>query len=380
MKKSLLALAVLGAFAGSAVAQSSVTLYGIADANFTSQKGGTNTRNAIDSGGLNGNRWGLRGTEDLGGGLKANFVLESGFTLDNGLGGQSTQTNAAVPATSTSPAIPAVSQARLFGRAAWVGVSGGFGEVRIGRHLTPIGSTIDSVSGGLGTRGADVMPVARTIGGTNGRNLDAYRTDNSVNYITPNLGGLTAHLQYSTQVNGAENVGLNKEVGQHYGVNVMYKGGPVAAGVAYLAVTDAVAQTLPSLAGAGKQKVNSLFAFGSFDARFAKFTLAYNQDDFSDLGNVKDPTTIGIGADVPLGPVVLSAAYAKVKDSKGVSGGASDDADIYTVQAVYDLSKRTALYAFYTGVKNDAGADLGYNSPALGKRSSLLQFGVRHRF
>jgi len=358
MKKSLLALAVLGAFAGSAVAQSSVTLYGIADANFTSQKG-NGTRNAIDSGGLNGSRWGLRGTEDMGGGLKANFLLESGFNIDTGLSGQG---------------------GRLFGRSAWVGLSGGFGEARIGRHLTPIGAAIDTLSGGLGTKSADIFAVARTIGGTAGSPLDAYRTDNSVNYITPNLFGLTAHLQYSTQVNGAENLNLNKKVGEHYGVNVMYSGGPFAAGVAYLQVTDAVAQTLPSVVGSGKQGVKSLFAFGSFNAGFAKITAAYNEDDYSDLGFAKKPTTYAVGVDVPLGPVVLSGGYGRVKDSKGISGGLSDNADIYTVQVVYNLSKRTALYTFGTGVSNKAGANLGFNNPTNDNTSNQIQVGLRHRF
>ncbi len=350
MKKSLLALAVLGAFAGSTVAQSSVTLYGVADANFTSQKGGANTLNSIGSGGLQGSRWGMRGTEDLGGGLKANFALESGFNIDGGTSAQG---------------------GRLFGRAAWVGVGGGFGEFRIGRHLTPIGIATDE-TGPMSTKSADIMAVAKTLGADG-----AYRTDNSINYLTPKLGGLTAHLQYSTQVNGAEVAGLNKNVGQHMGLSVIYTGGPVVAGLAYLEIKDTVAQTLPSLAGAGNQKAKGLFVFGGFDFKVAAIKVAYNKDD---LGLAKDPTTIGVSVEAPLGPISLSAAFGQAKDTKGISGGASDDANIYTVQAVYNLSKRTALYAFYTGVDNDANANLGFNSPAVDKRSTQLQLGLRHRF
>ncbi len=350
MKKSLLALAVLGAFAGAASAQSSVTLYGVADANFTSQKGGSNTLSSMGSGGLQGSRWGMRGTEDLGGGLKANFALESGYAIDTG---------------------SSLQGGRLFGRAAWVGVSGGFGEVRLGRHLTPIGIMTDE-TGPMSTKPGDIMTVAGTLGANS-----AYRTDNSLNYMTPNLGGLTAHLQYSTQVNGSEVAGLNKNVGQHMGLSVMYKGGPIVAGLGYLEIKDTVAEVPPSLVGQGNQKATGLFVFGGYDFGVAAVKLAYNKDD---LKLAKDPTTVGVSVDAPLGPVVLSAAFAMVKDSKGSDAGPSDDANIYTIQAVYSLSKRTALYAFYTGVDNDAGANLGFNSPALDKRSSQIQLGLRHRF
>ena len=88
----------------SAQAQSAVTLYGVVDANYSRMKGGTNTRNGIDSSGLQGSRWGMRGSEDLGNGLKANFVLESGYSTDTGISGQGN---------------------RLFGRNAWVGLGGG---------------------------------------------------------------------------------------------------------------------------------------------------------------------------------------------------------------------------------------------------------------
>ena len=97
MKKSLLALAALGAFAGTAQAQSSVTLYGVVDANIeyvsnmSSTAAGTagfpgrgENKFGVTSGGLSGSRWGLRGVEDLGGGMKALFVLESGFGVDDG--------------------------------------------------------------------------------------------------------------------------------------------------------------------------------------------------------------------------------------------------------------------------------------------------------
>jgi predicted porin len=126
MKKSLVALAALAAV-GAASAQSTVTLYGVADVWLGSQKVETRPngnvaftgvrQNLLNSGGYNGSRFGFRGTEDLGGGLKANFVLEQGITVDDGK-------------------MADTKDFRQFNRQAYVGFSGGFGEVRLGRQYT----------------------------------------------------------------------------------------------------------------------------------------------------------------------------------------------------------------------------------------------------
>ncbi len=118
MKKTLVAIAALAAF-GAASAQSSVTLYGRIDASIGSVKttaGGVTIADPgvqIRSGAHTGSRWGLKGSEDLGGGLKANFVLEQGFNIDSGTFADAT---------------------RQFSRQAFVGLSGGFGSLNIGRQ------------------------------------------------------------------------------------------------------------------------------------------------------------------------------------------------------------------------------------------------------
>jgi predicted porin len=323
-----------------AQAQSTVTLFGVVDANFSRQKGGANTRTGIDSSGLQGNRWGMRGSEDLGGGIKANFVLESGFSPDTGTSGQG---------------------GRLFGRNAWVGLGGGFGEVRLGRQWTPLGGLTDE----FGTKDSDILVVAGTLGAG-----AVFRSDNAATYITPNLGGFTGQLQYATQYNGTEVGGADKNFRQQYGLSGFYKGGPVQAGVAYIEIKD-------NDAAPGNQKAKGLLAYGAFDLGFGIIKAAYNKDD---KGLDKDPVTIGVSFHVPIGALNLAAGYGKAKDTKGSAAGPSDDADIFTVQAVYDLSKRTALYAFFTQVSNDANAQLGYNGPAVDKSSNLFQIGMRHRF
>jgi predicted porin len=348
MKKSLLALAVLGAFAGSAVAQSSVTLYGVADANFTSQKGynaaGASQRlNAIGSGGLQGSRWGLRGTEDLGGGARATFTLESGYSIDTGNSGQGN---------------------RLFGRHAWVGVgSASIGDIRLGRTLTPIGVATDEL-GPMATKSADIMAVAGTLGAVN-----AYRTDNAITYVSPNWGGFSTQLQYSLAQDGAEQNKPNEKVGRHFGLNAMYKAGPFLIGGAYLNIEDTAVT-------AGKQKATGALLFGGYNLGFMALKLAVNQDDFK---GAEKPTTIAGSIEVPLGPVMLSGAFGLAKDNTGAAS-VDDDAKIYTVQAVYDLSKRTSLYTFYTGVDNDKASLRGFNGPRSDKRSDQLQIGLRHRF
>ena len=132
MKKSLLALVALGAFAGAAHAQSSVTLYGIIDEGFifnNNAKGGH--LYGLSSGVMQGSRFGLRGTEDLGGGLKAIFVLENGFDVNSGRLGQG---------------------GLMFGRQAYVGLSSQFGTVTLGRQY-------DSVVDYVGPLPSDVQKI-----------------------------------------------------------------------------------------------------------------------------------------------------------------------------------------------------------------------------
>jgi predicted porin len=188
MKKSLIALAVLAA-AGAAQAQSTVTLYGLADIWVGSVKetttiGGVSTSartTKVDSGGFNTSRFGLKGSEDLGGGLKANFQLEQGFNMDNGTS-QVTGT--------------------AFNRQAWVGLSGGFGEVQLGRVWT---SYDDIRSSANDTFNANIASSFSTWVGYNDR------TSNGIKYLTPSFGGISGSVTYAlgedknTSTNGKDN-------------------------------------------------------------------------------------------------------------------------------------------------------------------------------
>ncbi|KAF1036271.1 MAG: Outer membrane porin protein 32 [Herbaspirillum frisingense] len=207
MRKSLLALAVLGAFAGVAHAQSSVTIYGIIDASlsYNSKVATTGTGNGnrmgVDSGAIKGSRIGFKGSEDLGGGLKALFNLENGFNLDTGAAAQN---------------------GNLWGRTATVGLSGNFGAVLLGRQkdFTDDIAAFTSVNdfGGM------VSQVhARDLDRTNGE-----RVNNSIRYNTPNINGF-----YGSAIYGfGEQAGANT-AGQSFGLGGAYSNGPFNVGLSY---------------------------------------------------------------------------------------------------------------------------------------------------
>jgi len=167
MKKSLIALAVL-ASTGAAMAQSSVALYGIIDVNLQSTKTtGDVRKNLLESGGVNGSRWGLKGEEDLGGGLKTVFKLESGFSVDTGAG----------------------SSSGLFNRTSYVGLAGSFGEVRFGNVRT----AYDDVSIVTDPLWDSLLAPAYSVWHQNYKATPG----NSIYYVTPNLSGVTVAASYA---------------------------------------------------------------------------------------------------------------------------------------------------------------------------------------
>jgi predicted porin len=172
MKKSLLALAVLSAVAGVASAQSSVTLYGLVDigvGRLDPKQSGVASTTGVVSGIQSGSRVGLRGSEDLGGGLKAIFNLEHGFSADDGTQGQG----------------------RMWGRWAWAGVEGGFGQVRLGRQWAAgfeLFGAVDPWGTGFNDAGSQSVFAS----------ANAIRVNNAIVYRSPIVGGFGAVVGYST--------------------------------------------------------------------------------------------------------------------------------------------------------------------------------------
>jgi predicted porin len=322
MKKTLIALAALGAF-GVASAQSSVTLYGAADVwvGQTKDKITDTTLKQMGSGGYNGSRWGLRGAEDLGGGLAGVFQLEQGFNIDNASFQSGT---------------------RQFSRQAFVGLRGGFGEVRFGRQY----SALDEVRGGFsGAFDTAFSATGNVWGNTDGEDYAA-RFDNAVSYRIPAMGGLTAAVVISA--------GEGTDANKHQSFNVRYGAGPLAVALAYQRENEKAAQDKWTFLGA------------SYTLGAATLKASYQDQAASSV----DSKEYQLGVDVAMGAGGIGFSYANAKtdaagpDAKGTGFGAT---------AYYDLSKRTRLYA---GVNAN-------NAKLSGTKyvdKNLIAAGVRHWF
>lgn len=342
MKKSLLALAVLASIAGVASAQSSVTIYGVVDAGVTHERGGSaGNVTKLSTGVQSGNRLGFKGTEDLGAGLKANFQLENGFDLDTGAQRQG---------------------GRLFGRQAWVGLSGAFGAVNLGRQNNPLFVSLDTIDPfGTGLSGSS----------TNLMNPGQVRVDNSVTYSSPTVSGFGATALYGA----GENASGNK-VNAKAGAALNYANGPVVATLAWDKVNanpadaTSVASELVLLGGT--------WNFGPVTAH-----AAYETEEFNGgaAGKYRD---IMVGVSMPVGAGNIMASYIDKNDrtTAGNKGGTQ-----IAVGYTYSLSKRTNLYTSYARIDNDAAgknfvgdASSGGSAPKAGQNSSALAVGMRHKF
>lgn len=358
MKKSLIALAVLGSVAGVAQAQSTVTLYGLADVWVGSTKatvtsGGVSTSartTRVDGAGFNTSRFGLKGSEDLGGGLKANFQLEQGYNSDTGT----------VGATGFA-----------FNRQAWVGLSGGFGEVQVGRVWT---SYDDIRSSANDTFNANIASSFSTWIGYNDR------TNNGIKYLTPSFGGISGSVTYAlgedknTSTNGKDNNLLS--------VGVQYAGGPVFVGFAHQTEKSGTttklgaAGTLGGLIPDGTKVAYNLLN-GSYDLGVVKLLAGFNQ------AKATEPATPGFlkasefffGVEAPLSSALSVAggvSQSKIKDDTGPQLKGTG----FSIAAKYALSKRTFTYAALTQTKFKDNTGATSDSA----KSQLLAVGVNHSF
>lgn len=330
MKKSLLALAALTAFAGVASAQSSVTLFGIVDLGVRTVDNDNGSRTSMISDGLASNRIGFRGVEDLGGGLKAGFWIEGGMTPQNGTaGGQTWQ------------------------RRSTVSLMGGFGEIRIGRDYTPT----FWIHGGFdpfGTNGAG--NAANIFASDAGSGANTFvRANNTIGYWLPAMGGLYGQVQFAMDQSGA----TAADVG-YMGARFGYAAGPFNVAVAY-----------------GKTKTATeleTIGFGaSYNMGFMTLMGYYVQ---ADAGSNTAKNYL-IGATMPLGAGTLKASYSIADDYR--------EANQLALGYVYDLSKRTALYTHFAIIDNDPGSSFAVGGgkarlPETGFKSTAYEFGVRHSF
>lgn len=364
MKKSLISLAVLALAANAAMAQSSVTIYGIVDAGVVSEHGGKNGAvNKVGSGVGSYSRIGFKGTEDLGNGLSAVFVLESGFRVDDG-----TQD------TSGS----------LFQRQAYAGlVSKDWGALTLGRQYTPLYNTIAAVADpfavGYAGTAKNLLPVAGSL----------TRTSNTVQYVSPSFAGVTGEVAYAAGEAADDN-----EAGRQMGAAAQYKNGPLTARLAYnnrdnRVVTNNIATGVSDHGRntilAANYDFTVVKAFASFGVNKGNNSSPYNTAAAYVTSTAANPAPTGstdsrdylIGATIPAGNGSVMTSIIHKDDRTRFNR----DANQYAVGYSYNLSKRTSAYVAYARIdnKNGAGYTVGNNTDP-GTGDSAYNIGLRHSF
>jgi predicted porin len=342
MKKSLITLAVLAA-AGAASAQSSVTLYGRVDAGLVSAKDEVGfksgevrndgvTRTKLDSNVLNNSLWGIKGSEDLGNGLKANFVLESGMSLDDGSAADATKS---------------------FNRKATVGLSGNFGTVELGRNYT----AYDSLRGATNNTADTNMSVTGDVfkaGLSSATDTKDYasRVNHSVRFDSNVYSGFSGSASYAFGENKEATAGAKST--DNLALHVKYANGPLLVGYAH--------QT--EMAATGADTKYNLFA-GSYDFGVAKLNAGYNTGKRA----ASEDKEYQVGVSAPFGATTVYFGYANAKNET-LAGALVEQRTGFDLAATYALSKRTTAYA---GYKTYKVKDEDLKATAVG-------VGVRHVF
>ena len=384
MKKlTLVAGAVLALVSTtSALAQSTVTLYGIVDAALiytTKQTTTGGAKTEIGAGQLATSRWGMRGTEDLGGGLKANFVLEGTLINDTGATGLGFGGNTTVAGVVVGN--PGGSSNSLFDRAATVGLSGGFGAITLGRQnilgvdsigmADPIGLSQPGINPNVAFSALNSGALYSTFGTNDGG--AALRQNNSIRYVTPVMSGFGGALMYGFGEKVAEttNPTGNSSANSYAGISGFFTDGTSGVALAYAKLNNRADNSKLTLWGGGaKYAVTSGLTL--------KVTYAQNEVDTTN----RKIAVIGAGVDFMVMPALtLTAAVYNSKRSGDVNGKANQ----YVGLAKYALCKRTNLYTILTHAKagSTAPADVGMGAGLISAgndTANRLTVGVFHAF
>lgn len=363
MKKAFASAAILGAFSSLALAQSSVTIYGIVDAGISHESGGVaGGATRISSGIGSASRIGFRGTEDLGGGLSALFLLETGFRLDTG----------EIDAAGT-----------IFNRQAYVGLkSATAGTLSLGRQYTPYYNTISQVADPFG---AGYAGTAKNLFPASGANV---RCSNSVVYTSPKVNGVTTEVSYALAELGSNSAG--RQLGIAFG----YSEGKLNARFAHnhrnndLTTQGGAAQVPAAERPLGHNTIIAanydfgvLKAYGavSVDKGLNSAALPNTSNPYGGVRPTAstDSTDLLLGVSVPSGANTFLASYIRKDDKTALN----QDAQQLAVGLLHALSKRTSVYASYAHINNRRGA--GYtvgNNTDIGTGNAAVNAGIRHTF
>lgn len=329
--------------ASSAFAQSSVTLFGVVDATVRYVKNGNATLTSIASGGGSSNRLGFRGTEDLGGGLQAEFWLESGFNVDTG---------------------SAVEAERLFNRRSTVSlVSKNAGELRLGRDFTPTYNAYAPAdvfeNNGIGALSAMINVLGSGA-------LTNLRSDNEVSYILPgNLGGFFGQVSIAP---GERTVGAK------------YRGGMVGWRDERVRLAAAYGVT----SGVGEDEYKQMVLSGTFDLGTARIGALALQGQY----RASKQHYYVVGFRIPVSEAGAVRGSYTLSDLKGpaITGqqlASADDFHRLALGYVYSLSKRSGVYVTGALLKNKGLSKIslaGGPPNTAGQTSNAIEFGLRHSF
>ncbi|MBB5404848.1 porin [Paraburkholderia youngii] len=353
---------------GAAHAQSSVTLYGIADVGIeninNTSTGGAQTR--VVSGNLSGSRWGLKGVEDLGGGMKAIFQLESGFNINDGTTAQSTRGLGANAATTS----------RLFGRQAWVGLSYRGQQLTFGRQNALLYEQAVAFDPMGASSRYSVLSLDYAM---------AARIDNSAKY-TGVFGPLTAQAMYSTRYDtgyGSEVPGA-QITGRFFSGALSFAQGPLAASVSYEQRNSNTVATNTSTERRATAAASYVFGpvKGFAGYRYLRASNAFLPANPIRVANGSEASAANLywaGAQYSVTPAFLLTATGYYQDVHSTGG----DPWLAVLCADYLLSKRTDLYATAAFARNKDGSALGvngYGTVAPGYNQTGVVIGMRQKF
>ena len=336
-------MAATGAFA-----QSTVEMYGRLDAGFNQTKNSstdgsitttTTVHDFVKEDGLSTGLLGIRGTEDLGGGLKAKFVHEMDLDINAGKLGVDK------------------------GRDSTIGLEGGFGEVRLGRSYTPLFTTI-GVSDPFATTGATTVNLY----------VDGVRASNAVFYTTPSFSGFTARVMVANSTEKTATTGLatTSKKNANQGFYGMYVNGPLTAAFGYGEVTSDDSTI------AGKAKTNGSALAANYDLGVAKLFAGYTKGKVQGetLANTNTKASeYNFGVTVPMGAVTLLGSVGRNTAeaiTDGISGGKAKGTD-FVLGATYALSKRTTAYA-------KMGTYNKFSLEGVSGKTTQTSIGLRHTF
>ena len=351
MKKSLIALAAVAA-SGAAMAQSSVTVYGVVDTGLAYVKGQNSVNGMLNNGNAT-SRLGFKGVEDLGNGLKAEFVLEGAVQPDDGSGAKK-------------------GEGFNFARQSTVGLtSADFGTVRLGRALTASYNAVSryDLTGNLGLGSS-----------LNWGSQASYknRASNMISYISPKFAGFGVGIDYGF---GEQDKNSNA---RYVGVGATYDNGPLSLGLGY----DKQNNGLEGVPTATSTNVQTWGLGGAYNLEVVKLAAFYTESEAKNsVSGVKASKlkTFGLGVSAPVGAAgTVKATYNNYKYSDNATGKANQ----FSLGYVHALSKRTAVYGTYAYLKNKNGAKFELNSVAdlngtIGTKNGKqqgFQVGVRHAF